>query len=66
MLKKITSLLLSLLLCLTMLPGQALAADESAPVDPPAVVEPADPEGPGIMPMAEVVEGNDRGTNGLD
>ncbi len=63
MLKKLASLLLSLLLCLSLLPGQALAADDPAPVDPPVIEE---PEEPGIMPMAEVAEGNDVGTSGLD
>lgn len=65
MLKKIVSLLLSLLICLSLLPGQALASDEPAPpVDPPVIVEPVDPEEPeepGIMPMGEVPEGSDKG-----
>ena len=44
MLKKLTSFLLSLLLCLSLLPGQACAAGEPDSPQPPAVVEPLDPE----------------------
>lgn len=65
MLKKLASLLLSLLLCLSLLPGRALASDELAPpVEAPVIVEPVDPEEPEeppVMPMAEFPEGNDRG-----
>ena len=63
MLKKLASLLLSLLLCLSLLPGQALAADDPAPVAPPVIEE---PEEPGITPLAEVPEGKDEGCSGLD
>lgn len=70
MLKKLASLLLSLLLCLSLLPGQALASDDPAPpVDPPVIVEPVapeEPEEPGIMPMAEFLEGNDMGNSKPD
>lgn len=57
MLKKLASLFLSLLLCLSLLPGQARAADVPDPVDPPVVVEPLDPETPEepeepVMPMS--------------
>lgn len=58
MLKKLASLLLSLLLCLSLLPGQANAADAPDPDTPPAQTEPAEqetPEEPGepVMPLAE-------------
>ena len=46
MLKKLTSLFLSLLLCLSLLPGQAHAAGAPEPAAPPVTVEPADPETP--------------------
>ena len=52
MLKKLTSFLLSLLLCLSLLPGQACAAGEPDSPQPPAVVEPLDPEEP-VMPTSE-------------
>ena len=60
MLKKLTSLLLSLLLCLSLLPGQARAADVPDPADPPAVVEPLAPEEPEEpeTPMPSETEGN--------
>lgn len=71
MLKKLASLLLSLLLCLSLLPGRALASDEPAPpVDPPVIVEPAEPEEPEepeeppVMPMAEVLDGKDTDYSG--
>ncbi len=57
MLKKLTSLFLSLLLCLSLLPGQARAAGAPEPADPPVAVEPADPEmpeEPPVMPLASV------------
>lgn len=61
MLKKLASFLLSLLLCLSLLPGQARAADEPAPpADPPAIEEPAEPEepeDPPVMPAAVEVPG---------
>ena len=63
MLKKLASLLLSLLPCLSLLPGQALAADDPAPVDPPVIEE---PEEPGIMPLAEVLDGSDKGATTPD
>ena len=53
MLKKLTSLLLSLLVCLSLLPGQARAADEPDPPQPPVIVEPL------VMPMGEVPEKDD-------
>ena len=46
MLKKLTSLLLSLLLCLPLMPGQARAADEPDPVGFPVMEEPLNPETP--------------------
>lgn len=46
MLKKLTSLLLSLLLCLSLMPGQARAADEPDPAGSPVIEEPLDPEKP--------------------
>lgn len=64
MLKKLTSFLLSLLLCLSLLPGQALAAGEPDPPQPLAVVEPLDPDEPGppeepVMPMGEELPGEE-------
>lgn len=63
MLKKLTSLFLSLLLCLSLLPGQARAADVPAPVDPLVIVEPLDPEIPEepetpVMPMSSEAGNN--------
>lgn len=63
MLKKLTSLLLSLLLCLSLLPGQARAADEPDPRQPPVIEELLEPEDPSeaeppevpMMPMSEEV-----------
>lgn len=54
MLKKLTALLLSLLLCLSLLPGLALAADEPEPPLPPVIEEPGEPEPPTppVMPLA--------------
>ena len=46
MLKKLAALLLSLLLCLSLLPGQAHAENLPDPVDPPPVEEPLDPGTP--------------------
>lgn len=57
--KKLLSLLLSLLLCLSLLPGQALAADEPDPPQPPVIEEPLEPgepeppEDPPIMPTSK-------------
>lgn len=67
MLKKFASLLLSLLLCLSLLPGQARAENLPDPVDPPVTVEPLDPETPEkpeepLMLLAE--EMPDRDDNG--
>ena len=45
--KKLTSFVLSLLLCLSLLPGQALAIGLPTPVDLSAQVEPLDLESPG-------------------
>ena len=42
--KKLTSLLLSLLMCISLLPGQAHAADVPEDAEPPAVVEAVEPE----------------------
>lgn len=55
--KKIASLLLSLLVCLSLLPGQAHALDLSEPIISPAQVEPLDLESPGepespVMPAS--------------
>lgn len=46
MLKKLASLLLSLLLCLSIMPGQAHAGDRPELRDPPAQVEPLETEAP--------------------
>ena len=46
MLKKLAALLLSLLLCLSLLPGQAHAENLPDPAEPPITVEPLDPETP--------------------
>ena len=66
MLKKLTSLFRSLLLSLSLLPGQARAAGAPEPAGPPVAVEPADleaPEEPPVMPLAslggDIVEGSD-------
>ena len=66
MLKKRASLLLSLLLCLSLLPGQARAAGAPEPAAPPVAVEPSGPETqeePPVMPLAslggDIVEGLD-------
>lgn len=53
--KKLSALLLSLCVCLSLLPGQVRAADEPEPPEPPVIVEPVepeDPEEPPVMPMA--------------
>ena len=61
MLKKFASLLLSLLLCLSLLSGQACAAGLPAAENPPAVVDSLDPEEPPVMPLseAELPDGDD-------
>ena len=67
--KKLSALLLSLCVWLSLLPGQVRAADEPEPPEPLVIVEPVEPEepeDPGIMPMREVPEGNDEGASGLD
>ena len=51
MLKKLTSLLLSFLLCLSLLPGHAYAANESDLPQPPVIEEPLGPEP--VMVMSE-------------
>lgn len=66
MLKRLASLLLSLLLCLSLLPGQARAENLPDPVDPPVTVEPLDPETPEkpeepLMLLAEEVPGENSG-----
>lgn len=55
MLKKLTAFLLSLLLCLSLFPGQACAAGQPEPPEPPAAEEPLEPETPDepVAPMAE-------------
>ena len=67
MMKKLASLILSLLLCLSLLPGQARADESPAPVDPPVIeepvepvtpVDPEDPEPP-VMPMDDAPDGSD-------
>lgn len=57
MLKKLTSLLLSFLLCLSLLPGHAYAANESDLPQPPVIEEPLGPEPPEepVMVMSEEV-----------
>lgn len=55
--KKLVSLILSLLLCLSLLPGQACAADTPDPLEPSAQVVLVDPKGSDepenpVMPMA--------------
>lgn len=59
--KKLASLLMSLLVCVCLLPGQACAADAPDPVDPPVYVEPGDPDDTDdpeypVMPLSEVPE----------
>lgn len=66
MLKKFASLLLSLLLCLSLLPGQARAENLPDPADPPVTVEPLDPETPEepeepLMLLAEEIPDKDIG-----
>lgn len=59
MLKKFTSLLLSLLVCLSIIPGQVHASDLPEPSDPPAQVEslgtetPDEPEPPAMPASVE-------------
>ena len=64
MLKKLTSLFFSLLLALSLLPGQALAAGAPEPAEPPAfveAVEPGEPDAPPMTRMAEVPDERDEG-----
>ena len=68
-LNRFMSFLLAFCMALSMLPGQALASDDPAPVDQPVIVEPVapeEPEDPGIMPMAEFLDGNDMGNSKPD
>lgn len=51
MLKKLASMLLALLLCLSAFPGLAHAEDIPPKDDPPVIIEPLDPEEP-AMPAA--------------
>ena len=53
--KKLTSLLLSLLMCISLLPGQAHAADVPEDAEPPAVVEAVEPV---ISLMEEMPDGS--------
>ncbi|MCI8943074.1 MAG: hypothetical protein HFF71_08650 [Oscillospiraceae bacterium] len=53
-----------MLLWLSLLPGQALAADEPIPVDPPVIEEPAEPEEPPVMPL--LLGETDRGDATID
>lgn len=68
MLKKLTAFLLSLLLCLSLLPGQACAADQPEPPEPPAVEEPLDPETPDepVMPLTDEMPGDGIGPHTSD
>lgn len=50
MLKKLSSLLLSLLLCFTLLPGQAFATENPPPPLPPVSMEPLNPEETDVPP----------------
>ena len=61
MLKKLTAFLLSLLMCLSLFPGQACAASQPESSEPPAVEEPLEPEMPDepAVPMAEEMPGDD-------
>ncbi len=56
--KKLTSLLLSLLMCISLLPGQAHAADVPEDAEPPAVVEAVEPERSVISLMEEMPDGS--------
>lgn len=63
MLKKLTSLFLSLLICLSLLPGQARAAELPDDPQPPVILEPLDPETPEppeepLMPLSGEGNGN--------
>lgn len=46
MFKKLSALLMSLLICLSLVPGQVRATGTLAFDDPPAQVEPLDPDAP--------------------
>lgn len=55
--KKLASFALSLLLCLSLLPGQAHAVEPTGPVEPAGQVESLEPKGsdelePSIMPTS--------------
>ena len=64
MLRKLASLLLSMILCLSLLPGQARAANLPSPDNPSVNTEPLDPETPDepeppkepIIPLCEEEE----------
>ena len=49
--KRLPALLLALVMCLSLLPGQAHAAGAPEPAAPPVTVEPADPETPEEPPV---------------
>lgn len=68
MLKKLTAFLLSFLLCLPLLPGQACAAGQPELPEPPAVEEPLEPETPDepAAPLAEEMPGDDVGPHTFD
>lgn len=59
MLKKLTSLLLSLLLCLSLMPGQTRAACEPDPAGSTVIEESLDPETPEEPVMSLGVEGGE-------
>ena len=60
MLKRLASLFLSLLVCLSLLPGQARAAELPGDPTPPVILEPLDPEPPEepLMPLSGEESGN--------
>lgn len=66
MLKKLTSLFLSLLVCLSLLPGQARAAEPPDDPLPPVILKPLDPETPEdpeppeepVMPLSDPGSGD--------
>ena len=51
MLKRLASLFLSLLVCLSLLPGQARAAELPGDPMPPVILDPEAPEEP-LMPLS--------------
>lgn len=66
MLKKLASLFLSLLVCLSLLPGRARAAEPPDDPRPPVILEPLDPETPEdpeppeepVMPLSDPGSGD--------